>query len=225
MRVDQLAQGKDFTLTYKKNTTAKSPDAKFSIKGKGNFKGTIKDIPFEITQQNLSQLQITTADLIDTKAKNYNKVIPVITDLNGKKLKNKTDFAVVNYAYGDNQTSGNPVAGTTVTITVEGTGVNYTTEKITTEFRVIAKDKDIAKATIKINNGNPYIYTGNAIEPNKNDIDIRFNGGSPLKENDYEIISYTNNIKKGTAKLTIHGLGEYGGTKTVTYKIIAQPMS
>lgn len=47
----------------------------------------------------------------------------------------------------------------------------------------------------------------------------------PLKENDYEIISYTNNIKKGTAKLTIHGLGEYGGTKTVTYKIIAQPMS
>ena len=225
VRVDQLAQGKDFTLTYKKNTTAKSPDAKFSIKGKGNFKGTIKDIPFEITQQNLSQLQITTADLIDTKAKNYNKVIPVITDLNGKKLKNKTDFAVVNYAYGDNQTSGNPVAGTTVTITVEGTGVNYTTEKITTEFRVIAKDKDIAKATIKINNGNPYIYTGNAIEPNKNDIDIRFNGGSPLKENDYEIISYTNNIKKGTAKLTIHGLGEYGGTKTVTYKIIAQPMS
>ena len=224
VRVDQLAQGKDFTLTYKKNTAAGS-EATFSIKGKGNFKGTIKDRPFTITKQDLSQLQITAADLLDTKAKNYNKVIPVIMDLNGKKLKNKTDFAVVKYEREDNQSSGNPTAGETITITIKGTGVNYTTEEIATQFRVIAKDNDIAKAVVKVHGGEPYNYTGNAIEPNKKDIEIRFSGESPLNENDYEIINYTNNIKKGTAKLTIHGLGKYGGTKTVTYKIIAQPIS
>ena len=224
MRVDQLAQGKDFTLTYKKNTAAGS-EATFSIKGKGNFKGTIKDRPFTITKQDLSQLQITAADLLDTKAKNYNKIIPVIMDLNGKKLKNKTDFAVVKYERENNQSSGNPTAGETITITIKGTGVNYTTEEIATQFRVIAKDNDIAKAVVKVHGGEPYNYTGNAIEPNKKDIEIRFSGESPLNENDYEIINYTNNIKKGTAKLTIHGLGKYGGTKTVTYKIIAQPIS
>lgn len=46
-----------------------------------------------------------------------------------------------------------------------------------------------------------------------------------LTPDDFEIVGYTNNIRKGTAKVTIHGLREYGGTKTVTFKITAQPMS
>ena len=33
------------------------------------------------------------------------------------------------------------------------------------------------------------------------------------------IVSYSNNINKGTAKVTFRGIGEYGGTKTVTFKI------
>ena len=36
---------------------------------------------------------------------------------------------------------------------------------------------------------------------------------------DYEIVSYTNNINKGTAKATFQGIGEYGGTKTVSFKV------
>lgn len=50
--------------------------------------------------------------------------------------------------------------------------------------------------------------------------------GTPktLKEDEYEIVGYTKNIKKGTAKVTIHGLGEYGGTKTGKFKIIAKKM-
>ena len=43
--------------------------------------------------------------------------------------------------------------------------------------------------------------------------------GMPVSADEYEIISYTNNINKGTAKLTIQGQGNYGGTKTVSFKI------
>ena len=44
---------------------------------------------------------------------------------------------------------------------------------------------------------------------------------------DYEIVTdgYTKNINKGTAKLTVRGIGEYGGTKTASFKIKAQKMS
>lgn len=107
-------------------------------------------------------------------------------------------------------------------LTAKAAGSNYT-GSIITEFRVIAKEKNIAKASVTINNGNPYIYTGSAIRPDKNAIRVTLNG--TLSNDDYEIVEYSNNIKKGTAKLTIHGLGEYGGTKTVTFKITAQPMN
>ncbi len=220
IKAEQLQQGKDFTLTYKNNKAA-GASAMFSIKGKGNFKGTIKDIAFTITPQNLSKLQITAADIVEAKAKNFYKVVPVITDLDGKKLKNNIDFKCA-CVYGDNQTSGIPSVNTIVKLTAKAYGNNYT-GSITTEFRVIAKEKNIAKASVTINNGNPYIYTGSAIRPDKNAIRVTLNG--TLSNDDYEIVEYSNNIKKGTAKLTIHGLGEYGGTKTVTFKITAQPMN
>jgi len=40
-----------------------------------------------------------------------------------------------------------------------------------------------------------------------------------LSPDDFTVVGYSNNINKGTAKLTIQGKGNYGGTKTVTFKI------
>lgn len=40
---------------------------------------------------------------------------------------------------------------------------------------------------------------------------------------DFEIIEYANNIKKGTAKMTIRGKGEYYGTKVISFTIEASP--
>ena len=45
-----------------------------------------------------------------------------------------------------------------------------------------------------------------------------------LTTDDYEIIGYNNNVKKGTATLTIKGKGNYGGTKAVKYTIQAKKM-
>lgn len=228
-----LVQGRDYTLSYKNNAKVSTDGstASVTIKGKGNFKGTIKDVPFTIKPQNLENLKdnITAGDIVVKSAKKYNKVIPVITDLNGKKLKNKTDFIVGDESYivsGPTDESGNPAVGAEVTINVAASqGGNYE-GNVSTTFRIIDNDKNISKAVIKVN---PQIYTGNPIELKKDDIaEITMKIGGQkvsLTPDDFEIVGYTNNIRKGTAKVTIHGLREYGGTKTVTFKITAQPMS
>ena len=43
---------------------------------------------------------------------------------------------------------------------------------------------------------------------------------------DYVIVeeSYTNNTKKGTAKVTLRGIGNYGGEKTISYTIGAKKL-
>ncbi|MDE7321924.1 MAG: type I pullulanase [Lachnospiraceae bacterium] len=228
-----LVQGRDYTLSYRNNAkvSADGNTASVTIKGKGNFKGTIADRPFTIKPQNLENLKgsITAGDIVVKDAKKYNKVIPVITDLNGKKLKNKTDFTVTSESYivsGQVDASGNPEKGAEVTINVKATeGSNYE-GNVSTTFRVIDNNNNISKAVIKVK---PQVYTGKAIELEKDDIEsITMKIGRDkvnLTHNDFEIVGYTNNIKKGTAKVTIRGLGEYGGTKTVTFKITAQPMS
>lgn len=40
---------------------------------------------------------------------------------------------------------------------------------------------------------------------------------------DFVIASYKNNVKKGTMTVTIQGIGEYSGTKSIKVKIKAKP--
>ena len=222
-----LQQGKDYTLSYKKNTAVGA--ASVSIKGKGNYKGMIKDIPFTIEPKDISKLEeenVVAGDILEKNAKKYNTVIPVITDVNGKKLKNKTDFTVdKTKAYTDK--NGNiitevPVVDSVINVTVEGKG-NYTGE-VSTTFRVIANDKNIAATRVKVDS---QIYTGAEVKPGKDviHVEMKVNGKwEEIAKSNFEITGYSNNTKKGTAKVTIHGIGEYGGTKTVSFKITAKPM-
>lgn len=226
-----LIQGMDYTLSYKNNAKVSTGGntASVAIKGKGNFKGTIKDIPFTIKPQNLENLKdgITAGDIVVKNAKKYDKVIPVIKDLNGKKLKNKTDFIVESYTIeGAEDASRKPVIGEQVIISVKAKeGGNYE-GTVRTTFRVIDNNNSISKAAIKVK---PQVYTGKSIVLEKEDITeitMKIKGQKvSLTQDDFEIIGYTNNIKKGKAKVTIHGLREYGGTKTVTFRITAQPMN
>ena len=43
---------------------------------------------------------------------------------------------------------------------------------------------------------------------------------------DFKVVpgSYVNNTKTGTAKVTLCGMGDYGGTKTVSFKIVKRKM-
>ena len=76
-----------------------------------------------------------------------------------------------------------------------------------------------AKVTIPVQ-----LYTGQAITLNPSDIQVVIDG-TPLPATEYEIVGYNNNINKGTAKVTIHGLHNYGGTKTVAFKIKSKSLA
>lgn len=78
------------------------------------------------------------------------------------------------------------------------------------------------------------VYTGKAIALTKADFEnltitykVDKNTTKALKlGDDFEIVSdsYSANTKKGTAKVNIKGKGIYGGTKTITFTIIAKPI-
>ncbi len=112
-------------------------------------------------------------------------------------------------------------AGTTLRITVdakEGEKALYTGTAEGT-YRIVTGD--VGKATVKVAN---QFYTGREVRPGKEEITVTLSG-STLTPEDYEIVSYENNVSKGTAKLTIRGRGDYGGTKTATYSIAVRPMT
>ncbi|MDE7185020.1 MAG: type I pullulanase [Lachnospiraceae bacterium] len=225
--VIKLQQGTDYTLSYKNNK--KVGEGTVTIKGKGNYKGTIKNIPFTIAAQDLAVLEDTTtaADVLKKNAKKFNKVIPVITDFDGKTLKNKTDFEInAATAYTDKDgnviSSTEPEVGTAIKVTATGKG-NYK-GTVSATFYIIEDNMSIAKAAVQVD---PQQYTGSEVTLRKDQIHVKLkiNGAlTELQEKDFEIVGYSKNIKKGTAKVTIRGLYPYGGTKTVNFKITACPL-
>ena len=64
-------------------------------------------------------------------------------------------------------------------------------------------------------------YTGSEITPVPT---ITYNGTRLKKGTDFTL-SYSNNIKAGTAKITIRGKGSYTGSKTISFEIVKKSSS
>lgn len=230
-----LVNGTDYTLKYSKNTKISSGIALMQIKGKGTYSGTVS-IPFDITIKDLSLAESNvTLTAPDKLYKNQNgnfKVTPKLVDSNGKALKAGVDYSTPVYTYAEDTVLSDGVTerkkgdkvedndklmpNTEVTLSVTGIGDNYT-GKIETTYRIVLNDIKSAKVSV-VNKS----YTGKPIELGADDINVVY-GDNPLKlGEDFEIIqsTYANNIKSGTASVTIRGIGKnYGGTKTVKFKI------
>ena len=110
-----------------------------------------------------------------------------------------------------------------VKVTATGKG-NYE-GTISAEFRIIEAKHNIAKARITVI---PKTYTGKEITLQKSGIKLELNVDGEWKtltDDQYEILGYSNNVNKGKkAKVTIHGLAPYGGTKAFPFEIKAQSM-
>ena len=217
--VEGLTEGTDYTVKYSKNTKANT-EGTAVISFKGNYKGTpFVTRTFYIQPKDISEVTVTAKDMIyTTKAGKY-KSTPVLTDTDGKKLKAGTDYEkVYNYTDANGQPLSEPVpVGTIVKVTVTGKG-NYTGETYT-EYRIVDTGKDISKMSFKVSNKE---YTGRPVTIEEGDI-TSIKLGKKVQElklgENYIITGYTNNVKKGTATVTFEGIGEYGGTKTVKFKI------
>ena len=229
-----LKLGTDFTISYKNNkkpasySNAKAPS--FTIKGKGNFKGAVTQT-FTIESKALndpeSPVTISVPDIgfVDKAGKYISK--PVLTDTDGTKLVSGKDYNNIVYTLrnSENQTiltkQDKPAVGTVIYVKVSGTGA-YAGGELETSYQIMPMDFSKAKITIK-----PQEYTGNAVALNKEAFQSVKVGNTDITSQystSYEIIagSYRNNVKKGTASVSIRGIGNYGGTKTIKFKITSK---
>ena len=217
-----LTEGKDYTVSYGNNKKV-TDSAYATIKGKGNFTGTLKKaIYYNITQKSMNSGDITVAvsDMKwNAKTKEYKPSVAVYD--NGKKLSNKTDYSVT---YTDNRKEdiaaeeAFDTTGHTATITISGKG-NYKLDRVVT-FRIANNHIKDAKVTVASKS-----YDKAGAVPEYKDLTVTFKGVSePLTEDDYEIISVSKNTKKGKGELIIQGKGKYCGTKKVSFTIGSKSM-
>ncbi len=227
-----LVEGTDYTLVYSGNK--KLGTATVKIKGKGNFKGTTAPVSFTIHTQDLAKLtNDIISDVANKNARKYTNVSLTIKDFDEKPLKKGTDYSVTfTKTDGTTPITGTPKAGDVIRATIKGK--NCYTGEIYKDFRIIDDSADISKAKVEVT---PQYYTGKEITlseinpvTGKQQIFVTINVGGEKKTlregTDYEIVKhgYTKNINKGTGKMTIRGINQYGGIQTVSFKITAQAL-
>ncbi len=219
-----LKEGRDYTLSYAKNkaVTDEAKTAELKVKGKGNYKGSVT-LKFAITRQSLraSGIIITAADQFTTRPKLKAPKI-TITDVDGKKLKVNADYTV---GTPDTSDPVNTDEKGIVSVTVNGKGA-YKAEDILVTFRYGDKTSDISKARVTKKLADQE-YTGNAVKLFDADLtgiltakDKTGATVSLLPGTDFNVAGYENNVKKGTAKVTVQGIGNFAGTKTLTFRIL-----
>lgn len=220
-----LTSGKDYTLQYRGNksvTTGQTTQKPVVIvKFKGNFSKTLEKT-FTIHQQKLSNTIVTVQDIVPGKKKFSWKSKVVIKDLDGKKLTPGKDYdknigyyleeACINEAKEESY-----LVGTTLWVKIKGIE-NYADSEAVVSYQV--KAATIAKARVKIKTQD---YTGRRVILDNTAIDsVRVGKEYLIPGEDFVILqdSYINNIKKGTARVTLKGINEYGGTITASFKIV-----
>ena len=138
-----------------------------------------------------------------------------VKDKSGKVLKNRKDYSY-RILRMDSGTEVNPKTdvisyGTHLKVVVTPLGNYAGTEEKSAEFGVYAAGISAAKLTV----GN------NVYVPGKTDISysLSYKGYPLTKGIDYEVVSTTGVNKAGIAKVTVKGIGYFGGTRVLSIKV------
>ncbi|MBO5551954.1 MAG: hypothetical protein J5966_08345, partial [Lachnospiraceae bacterium] len=153
--------------------------------------------------------------------KKLKKPSVTVIDTNGKKLKAGTDYTV-----GEMDTSipGNTDESGQVFIILTGKGNYSSDDPAKTSFRYMAASANMSR-TKTMRSISARGYTGSAVYLRSKDLsEILYTGSKSAPEylvygKDFAVSGYKNNKKKGTAKVTLKGLGSFAGTKTLTFRI------
>lgn len=200
----EVLSAKNYKVKYNNNTKVTGTPAKVTVTGKKGYSGEAT-AEFTIVAKNLTDKDVTATCAEVLRKARLSDPKPVVKW--GKKtLKKGTDYEV---------TPGNePDAVTGIrSVTITGKG-NYagTIDTSCHYYEVKASKIGVVKIDSKP-------YTGMLHTPK---INVTTSG---LTEGTDYTVSYLNNLNKGTAKAVIKGLGKYGGTKTVTFKITAKKIT
>ena len=217
-----LKEGIDYNISFK-NNTAVGKTATMTVKGIGCFAGSsLTGYEFKVVKGNVSELFAFASDKVYNAKKSGSAFVsaPVVYDIDGKKLSANKDYKVSyiilnsGVALGKKTKASN---GDTIRATITGMG-NYAGSTTYADYRLVAKVKSIASAK------NPKIaakeYTGAPVEL-KPFPELKMGKNEVLIEGDngYRVVTYFNNVNKGTATVLVKGTGEYCFVKAITFKI------
>lgn len=221
-----LREGVDYKLSFSGNTTVGSKGT-VTVKGQGNFTNKTTET-FDVGPGDLSELTMSVTDLKykanQNKVSAYQAKVKIIGK-NGKSLEAQKDYVLKYYDVNAGVVLDTNItkedlkkvqAGDLIEVTAsEGSKKNYVGTLVGTYQLRDEKNINSAKAVVDVQ-----VYDGTKKTPR-----ITLTWGknkTPLKEGtDYEIVSYNNNVNKGTAAMIVRGLGEYSGTKSIKFSIKA----
>ncbi len=194
-----FVKDRDYTILYMNNINVGT--ASIIITGKDNCTGGI------IKTFIINNADISNASVTGIEDKSYTSVAvtqnPTVS-YNGKTLGINKDYVV---SYKDNISSG------TATLIITGRGSFKGEIRKTFKINTI----DINSAQINGIKDMPYVVDGVELL-----LDITLNENKLVQGTDYNV-SYENNYKLGTAKVTITGIGSCTGTFSATFNIVQAP--
>lgn len=197
-----ISSNEIYTVKNGAATNAGSYKATLSLKDKDSYqwastgKSDDVEVNWSISAASISSAKVSAAK----QTFNGQALSPSVTvKLGDRTLKSRTDYAV---SYSDNQHAG------TAKVTVTGKG-NYSG---TAHGSFTISPASISEASISVAAQN---YTGSQLTPVPT---VTLDGKSLESGTDFTT-SYSNNVKVGTANITVTGKGDYTGSASSTFKI------
>lgn len=193
-----LTKDVDYVLEFSNNT--KVGVATVKAKGIGNYTGSVSG-EYTIVSASISSLDAV-VDKKEDLTYTGNAIEPTI-NIEGLVL--NTDYTVT---YTNNVNVG------LATATITGIG-NYK-DQLTVEYKITPKSINNFNVTDSV----IYSYTGKPVEAV---VDVISDTDTLLvKDVDYKLTTYTNNVTIGKATVVIEGIGNYNGTITHEYTIVSK---
>ena len=203
-----LTNGRDYTVTYANNVNVSTAGATATITPIGSY-NTVNGQPivkyFGISQKalNATEFTVTVPDAV------YNEGAAVVLSetvyFGTTKLVRDVDYTI--------SVSSNAIG--TSTAYIQGKG-NFS-GVISKTFNIVDPAKNLANAIVYLNSSASRYscyYNGYAQTPSV----AVFMNGVQVSSSYYNVV-YTDNVKVGTATVTVNGKNGYGGTATTTFDI------
>lgn len=195
----------DFTVTYPTDATNAGTKT-VNVSGTGNFTGS-RNVTYTINRKQL------TADMVSLSPTTYvydgTAKLPVVTVTDNSTNVDLSNFTIT---YSSNINVG------TANVRIEGKSDGNYSGSIDKSFSITASDITPANFTVTFAEGATtyrVTYNGSQQEPGI----VVMDGSTTLTKGTHYTVAYSNNLNAGTATITVTGLGNYSGSKSLNFTI------
>ena len=209
-----LISGTDYVVTYEGGALPTAVGRyTVTVTGIGNYDGVIETAVLIIEKASSTvYFGSPSVTRIYTPGDTFSNLVTVLDNLDGTITYVSSNPAVVSVD-ANGLVTVNGAGSATVTAVVSATD-NYLAQSAS--YTVTVQPKAVTDASLQFGSVEDQIYTGSVLTPSV----LVMDGGHLLVAGrDYTVSATQSAI--GTASLTLTGIGNYTGTKTVSYRIVA----